>query len=457
MGSIVLPDRIFPDWKMGTEFLNDHWVRALNLDARRTSHPIEVECPDSSMINSIFDAISYSKGASVLRMLKGVVGDDKFFKGVSIYLKKHLYGSAETADLWAGLSEAVGKDIGTMMADWTLKVGFPVITVEEYGGNLKLTQNRFLATGDVKADEDETLWYVPLEIKTISDGKATVDHDAVLSSRSTMYQIASDSFKINADTIGVYRVAYSPERLIKLGQQAQSFSIEDRLGLVSDAAALASAGYAKTSGSLNLVVELSKTETEYLPFRQVAGFLSSIVCVWWENDRIRNAINGIRAKLFRAVVDKVGYEHKETDTPDEKELRALAVAAAANGGDAGVIKELKARFVPFLEANDDSRITPDLQRVIFSKAVEDGSVAEYEKVLEVYDTPPNPSTQVDAMYALCAAKEEGLIERTFAMVADPKRVKDQNLYIVSGAGDANISSCLLWLPTALRGVGRVTS
>lgn len=66
----------------------------------------------------------------------------------SIYLKAHLYGNAVTADLWAGISEASGNDVAGFMLNWTNKIGFPVITVEETSEGLKLTQNRFLATGD---------------------------------------------------------------------------------------------------------------------------------------------------------------------------------------------------------------------------------------------------------------------------------------------------------------------
>ena len=47
----------------------------------------------------MFDAISYSKGASVLRMLSRMLGEDVFLRGVSIYLKKHLYANAVTKDL----------------------------------------------------------------------------------------------------------------------------------------------------------------------------------------------------------------------------------------------------------------------------------------------------------------------------------------------------------------------
>ena len=42
-------------------------------------------------------------------MLANYVGEDKFLKGVSIYLKKKLYGNSVTNDLWEGISEATGR------------------------------------------------------------------------------------------------------------------------------------------------------------------------------------------------------------------------------------------------------------------------------------------------------------------------------------------------------------
>ena len=149
---------VFPEWKVRAEFLTTHLASALALDSQRSSHPIEVDCPDANQINQIFDSISYSKGGSVLRMLASVVGEETFLKGVSIYLKKRLFGNSVTKDLWDGISEASGLDVAAIMKNWTLKIGFPVITVKEDGGKITVTQNRFLATGDVKPEEDETLW-----------------------------------------------------------------------------------------------------------------------------------------------------------------------------------------------------------------------------------------------------------------------------------------------------------
>jgi len=433
MGELVVPDRIWPEWKVRSEFLNSHLTSALALDAVRSSHPIEVPIPDANQINQIFDSISYSKGASVLRMLSAVVGEEKFLKGVSLYLKKHVYSNAQTKDLWDGISETSGLDVAKIMANWTLKIGFPVISVEELGdGKVKVTQNRFLATGDVKPEEDETIWYVPLEVKTISSsGESTVDHKAVLNERSSTLDLgdASESFKLNAETVGVYRVSYSPERLAKLGKSAKHLSVEDRVGLVSDAATLARAGYAKTSGSLNLIAELGKAEDEFLPWSQISGALSKLVLAWWEQpEDVRKAINKLRLDLFKPVVDRMGYEHGKDDAPDVKELRELVISTVAAAEDPSVLAELKSRFEPFLSNNDDSRIPPDLQRTIYSCATRHGGIKEYEKILEVYNKPPNPSTKVDAMYALTTVKDEALLDRTFAMMTDGS-VKDQDLYI----------------------------
>ncbi|KAK8869616.1 hypothetical protein IAR55_000183 [Kwoniella newhampshirensis] len=439
MGELIILERVWPEWKPRSEFLKSHLQPALDLDSQRSSHPIEVDCPDSAQIGQIFDAISYSKGASVLRMLAGVVGEKTFLKGVSIYLKKHIYNNAETKDLWDGIAEASGLDIAKIMANWTLKIGYPVITVKELGnGKVELTQNRFLSTGDVKAEEDETLWYVPLEVSIVKDGKVSVDHKAILEKRSTTYDLGdNDTFKLNANTIGVYRVAYEPERLAKLGKQASSFTLEDRLGLVSDAATLARAGYAKTSGSLSLVKELGKAETEYLPWAQIGSAISRLAAAWWEQpEEVRKAIANLRTELFKPVVDKLGFDNGKDDAPDVKELRELAVSTAAAAEDADVLKEMKERFAPFLEKNDDSRIPPDLQRSIFVNVVEHGGKAEYEKMLEVYNKPANPSSKVDAMYALAASRDEALIERTFKMLSDGS-VKDQDLYIFFFGFSAN--------------------
>lgn len=57
-------------------------------------------------------------------MLSQYVGEEKFLKGVSIYLKDHLFANSEPVDLWNGISKATGLDVAKMMDNWTWKVQF---------------------------------------------------------------------------------------------------------------------------------------------------------------------------------------------------------------------------------------------------------------------------------------------------------------------------------------------
>ena len=47
----------------------------------------------------------------VLRKLSKFDGEDKFLKGVSLYLKKHLYSNTVSRNLWEGIGEATGKQL----------------------------------------------------------------------------------------------------------------------------------------------------------------------------------------------------------------------------------------------------------------------------------------------------------------------------------------------------------
>ena len=88
-----------------------------------------VEHPDQ--ITEIFDAISYQKGASVLRMLEDFMGAEEFRIGIQRFLKKYKYDNAVTADLWRELSRVSSQqlNITRIMDTWTRQMGYPVLTV----------------------------------------------------------------------------------------------------------------------------------------------------------------------------------------------------------------------------------------------------------------------------------------------------------------------------------------
>jgi aminopeptidase 2 len=93
-------------------------------------------------------------------MLYDYIGEAQFFKGVSLYLKKHLFGSTVTQDLWEGMTSATGLDITHLMENWIKKIGYPVLTITERDKDtLFIRQDRFLDTGPASPEHNETIWY----------------------------------------------------------------------------------------------------------------------------------------------------------------------------------------------------------------------------------------------------------------------------------------------------------
>ena len=104
MGDKVV-NELYPEWDIWTQFLSHDTNAALALDGLRNSHPIEAHVNSGSEIRELFDAISYSKGGSVLRMLEQLIGINKFKNGIQDYIKKHEYDNASTKDLWTALEK----------------------------------------------------------------------------------------------------------------------------------------------------------------------------------------------------------------------------------------------------------------------------------------------------------------------------------------------------------------
>ncbi len=88
---------------------------------------------DISSVWEIFDySRSYAKGAVVLHMLRGVIGDDAFFETLRTYLDKPglAYNVAVTEDFQAVAEEISGQDLGYFFDEWIYGENYPVYSVE---------------------------------------------------------------------------------------------------------------------------------------------------------------------------------------------------------------------------------------------------------------------------------------------------------------------------------------
>ncbi|MHB1169117.1 MAG: M1 family metallopeptidase [Longimicrobiales bacterium] len=81
---------------------------------------------------ALLNTNSYQKGALVLHMLRGMLGDDAFFDGVRRYYDAHRYGNALSADLQHALEQASGRDLATFFEQWVYSPGHPVLRVTQH-------------------------------------------------------------------------------------------------------------------------------------------------------------------------------------------------------------------------------------------------------------------------------------------------------------------------------------
>lgn len=366
----------YPEWKVWQGYVTDNLQSALALDSLRSSHPIEVPVKRADEINQIFDAISYSKGSCVLRMISKYIGEETFMEGIRRYLKKHAYGNTETSDLWAALSDASGKDVEKVMDIWTKNVGFPVVTVteDEKASAIHVKQNRFLRTADVKPEEDKTLFPVFLGLRT----REGVNEDLTLAERESNFKVKDlDFFKLNADHSGIYRTSYSPERLQKLGEAAKQglLSVEDRAGMIADAGALAASGYQKTSGILSLLQSF-RSEPEFVVWDEVTARIGSLRAAWiFEDEDVKTALKKFQLDLIGSKAHELGWEFKDSDGHIEQQFKSLLFGSAGLANDEQIKKAAFDMFEKF-KKGDKSAIHPNIRASVYAIVLTNGGEEE---------------------------------------------------------------------------------
>jgi aminopeptidase 2 len=421
-------NKFYPEWKVWEGYVTDNLQAALGLDGLRSSHPVEVPVKKADEINQIFDAISYSKGSCVIRMISKYLGEDVFMEGIRRYLKKHAYGNTTTEDLWAALSDASGKDVVHVADIWTKYVGYPVITVTEDQKNstIHLKQNRFLRTSDVKPEEDKTLYPIVLGLRT----KKGVDGDSLLDAREGSFKVPDlDFFKLNADHSGIFRTSYTAERLQKLGENAKAglLTVEDRAGMIADAGALAAAGYQKSSGLLSLVKSFD-SEPEFVVWDELTARIGALRSIWiFEDEKTKDALKAFQRDLASKKSHELGWTFKESDGHIEQQFKALMFGNAASAGDEKTKKAAFEMFEKFI-GGDREALHPNLRGGVYSVVLQYGGEKEYNAIVKEYETGKNSDERNTALRALGRARDPKLIRRTLDYSLS-KQVKEQDLYL----------------------------
>ena len=383
MANFVM-DELFSEWDIWPQFLSDEYADALSLDGLRSTHPIEVAVDHPNEIAQIFDAISYSKGAVVIRMIHDFIGADAFRAGLQIYLKRHAYSNAVTEDLWKALEEASKQPVQEMMDTWTKQGGYPLIQVTRLDENkYSLSQQRFLASGDTLTKEETAqTWHIPLVTKFHNKTGIHETSKEVLIGAGNFSAQGINLVKLNSSQIALARVNYLPEQWQTLAEAIDQGKMitSDRYGILSDSLSLARAGHLSSVQLIRLLSSF-KNEDNYVVWMIALGALGAL------NNMLEETPDSTRLASFAQsvlgpVVNKLGWTETVGESHTTKLLRESVLHAIGSYGNQETVAKANDYF--YNHVNDVCVADPNLRKVVYGLTAKYGDKAAFDSIVEMY-------------------------------------------------------------------------
>lgn len=427
-------DHLFPEWEMWTQFNVDEQQQALKLDALEHTHPIEVPVNHPDEIRSIFDAISYSKGASVIHMLHEYLGADDFRNGLRHYLATHAYKNTDTIDLWQSLEEISGKPVKEFMHAWTSQPGFPVVHATIEDKKVALRQERFFLNPK-HAELAAAYW--PVALLDNSD-----DSPEQFSIEETGFELPeTSSFKLNIGQSGFYRTTYNATHLKHLGEQIKRgrLSPVDRIGVLSDMFETAKAGESDTADALYFL-ENFRNESNYAVWDVISSALGGIRTVM-ADEQLREDMKPYIRALITDELKRLGWERKKDDSHFDRLLRPIILGLAASSDVPEIVEHCKKLFADIHEADDISPdlrtaatskevkrgndIDPDMRGVVFGTIARLGDEPEFNKLVQMHNSTSLSDERLTLSAAITGFTQPELIKRSLDMInSDAVRLQD---------------------------------
>jgi puromycin-sensitive aminopeptidase len=415
-----------PKWRMWQGFEHDR-ARALALDALVSTHPIYAVVRSVAQATENFDAITYEKGAAVVRMIEHYLGAETFRDGVRRYMRRHREGNAVAADLWRALEEASGKEVTRVAQAWIAQPGFPLVTMEPARGApegvLRVRQERFFADPRIPATRRRARWPVPLVVKARATDGPRVERFLVDKAAATVTLPSAAKLAWyfgNAEAGGFYRVLHDPaDRTALVAGLADALTAVERLGLVGDQWALVRADRAPIDAFLDVAAALGE-ETDHDVLDGLVGPLGLIddgVC--GTGTRLQAEFRRWIMHRFGPALERLGWEPAAGEDDDTRLRRAALVRIVGGITEAPpVMSEARRRVDVYLE--DRSALDPNLADPVVALAARVGEDALYDRYREAVAAAETPQERRRFLLNLASFRTPGTLRRTLAAVLTPE-------------------------------------
>ncbi|MEA2988360.1 MAG: hypothetical protein QOG83_1071 [Alphaproteobacteria bacterium] len=403
-------EHLHPEWE---SWLNSSGAKqaAMAEDSRRTSHPVQQPVANETEAMAVFDIITYSKGQALIRMAESYLGADVFRAGIRLYMQRHAYSSATTADLWGALETASGKPVASVAAAYTEQAGVPLVVAEATCAGeeqrITLRQERFSVRDP---DAARQRWRVPVVLGPL---RAAQPAEIVLLDGQA--EIAAgrcgEPVKLNLGDVGYYRVRYDAASAAALARAIGTMTPADRINLLADSWALVESAQGSPQAFFELVDHIAHDDNRAI-WEQVLRTFARINHL--ERGRPGRAPFRAyaRAKLG-PVFAGLGWQASAGEASSRTLLRARLLRALGDFGDEAVLAEAKRRFTAFLR--DPPSLTPDLREAVTHLAGRTADRATYDMLLALGRKTTNTDERMRYYSALASARDPALARDTLAI------------------------------------------
>lgn len=431
--SYKIVDQWKPQWRMWDDFEGGKHA-ALHLDALASTHPIKCEVRNADEATENFDLITYEKGGSMLRMIEGWLGEDKFREGIREYIKVHSFRNTIADDLWNALGDASGLPVAEVTNGWLARGGYPLVDVSVSGKTVKLSQRRYSLDPVRFASEPDEPWFVPVVLRWEDDSGVHEKAHLLKTREDSVSLPAKGGVKWvygNRGGAGFYRVTYDDVNLVALHTNLNALAPVERVNLLSDAWASFRAGGAALALPLNTLNGVARDEQDYTVLDEVVSQLDALEKrVLRPEDR--SQFQAFAGGLLREKFQHLGWDSGAKESDDTRLARAaLFRGLALIARDPAVTTEAAARMEQMWAG--ETGLDPNLLDTASIAAARGGDAKSFDALIARAKTETDPAVMRRILVSLASFESAALRKRVVALVLDESVVPMQDVMTYFGA------------------------
>ena len=114
--------------------------------------------------DELIDGVTYVKAAEVIRMLRLLLGEEKFKAGKALYFTRYRFGNANTDQFFECFEEVSGRRLDEFKKQWLYRIGYPKVRAKTFWDPEKKTFHISLLQ---EIDEAKPPFVVPIRLALV--------------------------------------------------------------------------------------------------------------------------------------------------------------------------------------------------------------------------------------------------------------------------------------------------